>query len=147
MYFESTPYALPVLFGAAILLPTASYAWRRRTTVGAVPIALLLLAQAEWMIAASLEAFGANLATTVAMGKLAFVGVNLMAPLLLVAALTLSNQSGLLNTRRLVALGTIPALGLVLVFTNDSHHLFWESAEVDPLAPYVTWIPTHGPAF
>ena len=74
LYFEFTPYALPTLFGAAILLPTASYAWRRRATLGAVPIALLLLAQAEWMIAASLEALGGDLATTVAMGKLAFLG-------------------------------------------------------------------------
>ena len=136
-----------MLFGAAILFPTAIYAWRRRSTPGGLHISLVLLAQTWWMFAVSMEAFGAGLATTVWMGKLPYSGIVMVGPLLLASALAISNQSALLTRPRMIALGAVPVLTLVLVFSNEHHHLIWEQLLLDGDAPYVMTVAEYGPAF
>ena len=55
MYWQYTPYVIPLAAAAILCIIAAVYAWRRRPAPGALPAALLLLAVALWLVGLSME--------------------------------------------------------------------------------------------
>ena len=62
---QSTPYLLPLIATATVAAAVAYLAWRRRSALGAMPLAFLMLAVAEWSLAYALELSSFDLATKV----------------------------------------------------------------------------------
>ena len=55
MHWQYNPYAVPLVIMALMLAALVTYAWRRRATPGAGPLALLLLAVLVWSLGYVLE--------------------------------------------------------------------------------------------
>ncbi|MBI5668849.1 MAG: PAS domain-containing protein [Chloroflexi bacterium] len=127
MVWQDTPYTLPLI--AAALL-SASFAvllvWRFKTR-GAVISAVLIMAGSWWLLCVALNLAGGDLPTKTFWGKLKYIGIEIMPIGFVVLALESLGYGHWLRQRRVWLIGTIPAVLLVLILTNDYHHLVWPS--------------------
>jgi len=121
------------------------YAWQRRGVPGARPFALLMLLAVVWTVSNGLIFVTVDASTRI-FGYTIIYAVCLMpsAVVRLCFALEFAGLGHWL-TRRTLALLAVPALlQLVLVLTNDSHHLIWlgfTTGEVArPIYGTVAWI-------
>ncbi|MBN1485006.1 MAG: response regulator [Chloroflexia bacterium] len=124
--FQYTPYAVPLMLSALISLGVAFFAWRRRSTRGALALALLSLAVANWCFWNGLELAGTNLETKMLMSKLEWVGiVGLPVGWLAFALQYTGRDRDWLSPFKLFWLLLIPLATLLLLWTNDLHHQIW----------------------
>ena len=147
MYWQYTPYVVPLGIAAAVLVALALFAWRRRQAPGAVAFVLLMLAVAEWSLAYALRLVSADLETKLFWAKVRYLGIVIVPAAWLVFVLQYTGRDKWL-TRRNLALLIIEPLGtLLLVWTNDWHGLYWSSTKLDREGPFVTFGSTHGVVF
>ena len=136
MHFQYTPYILPLLAAAAILIWVAVYAWRHRAVPSAIPLAWLALAITEWSVGYALEIAGADLPTKLLWGKIQYIGITGTPFLWLIFALTHAGQGRWLTTRRLAWLAVIPFITLLLVFTTETHGLIWQKIRIKQVGDF-----------
>ena len=92
-----------------------------------------------------LEAAAVEISHKVTWAKLEYFGILSVGPLWLLFALAYARQIAV-PLRALLLLWTLPAAGLVLVFTNEHHHLIWTSIARSAGQPAVL-IYGHGAGF
>ncbi|QCC51198.1 sensor histidine kinase [Halapricum salinum] len=105
----------------------ALFAWVNRETPGAGPIALLLFAASLWTLTDALSVFSLETVFWARM-KLSVSAVLPLAWLLVVVEYT--GRERWLAGPRLLALLVEPLVFAALVWSNDSHHLVWETTRV-----------------
>ena len=105
----------------------ALFAWVNRETPGAAPIALLLFAASLWTLTDALSVFSLETVFWARM-KLSVSAVLPLAWLLVVVEYT--GRERWLAGPRLLALLVEPLVFAALVWSNDSHHLVWETTRV-----------------
>ena len=135
---EKLTYILPLLLSVPLAIYLASYIGRRRTTPGAWPLVVLLLAAAVWSAAYALELASEDLATKLFWAKVQYIGIVTIAPawFLFVNQYT-ARQSWLTRSpRNLSLLAIIPIITLVLVWTNQAHGLIWSQTILVPSAAF-----------
>lgn len=125
MPFLYSPYILPLLIAGASTIWVAYYAWSHRGVSGASALALLALSAGIWAIGYALEIAGADLATKVFWSKIQYFGITTVPLLWLVFCYNYFNQNRQLPLRVIAALGILPVVTLLLVFTTESHGLIW----------------------
>ena len=139
-----------LIAGGVLLIAFAAYA-SRRAAPGSHALTVLLLATAFWSLAYALQLGFDTLEGKLFWNGLKFIGVEVV-PLAWVAFAASYTGWGRGRPRAALRLALLPFLiepfvSLSLLFTNDSHNLFYQSvtlnAENAILPP--TWI--HGPAF
>ena len=123
--FQYTPYAYPLAIAALLAALLAFYMWERRSTSGARPAAVLLLALFVWSTGYSLEFMGADLPTKIFWAKIQYFGIVTLPVGLLLFALMFSGKSTWITTPRLAVLMVIPVATLVLALSNELHQLIW----------------------
>ena len=123
--FQYTPYAYPLAIAALLAALLAFYMWERRSTSGAKPAAVLLLALFVWSTGYSLEFMGADLPTKIFWAKIQYFGIVTLPVGLLLFALMFSGKSAWITTPRLAVLMVIPVVTLVLALSNELHQLIW----------------------
>ena len=123
--FQYTPYAYPLAIAALLAALLAFYMWERRSTSGAKPAAVLLLALFVWSTGYSLEFMGADLPTKIFWAKIQYFGIVTLPVGLLLFALMFSGKSTWITTPRLAVLMVIPVATLVLALSNELHQLIW----------------------
>lgn len=125
MSIQFSFFALVYIATGIITLLLARYSWRRRTVPGTFWFSFLMLAAAEWCLTFSLELLVSEPAVKVFIGKLEYLGIVSIAPLLLlfVAGYT-RNDAGLRGWRPLL-LWIVPLATLGFVATNEMHGLVW----------------------
>jgi PAS domain S-box-containing protein len=146
MSWPFTPYALVYFLTAAVSAAVAVYAWRRRPVVGAARLAWLMAAGAQWAFALGLELVATDLPAKLFWSKVAYVGTVSAPVLFLLFALQYSGSAWLPALRYRLLLWVIPAATLLLVATNEWHHLLWTSFTPSP-AGHNILIYGHGPWF
>jgi PAS domain S-box-containing protein len=147
MDWQYTPYVFPLLMTTAIAATLALFAWRHRSAPGATPLAALMLAVTVWSAAYVLELGSPDLRTKIFWSNLTYLGI-VTAPLAWLAlALQHTGNGKWLTRRRLILLAIIPLLSTALVWTNDLHHLFHTSIDLDTSGPYPMLDATHNVAF
>ncbi len=131
-YFEFTPFTISLLISASICSALAVFAWRQRgTTSGAVFFAIFMLLIAEWSLIYALEIGSSDLRTKFFWNRLWVLGPNLAPVMWLLFVLRYTGRTAWLTRRNVVALLVIPAIILLMIWTNDAHNLF-----IDNLQPY-----------
>jgi PAS domain S-box-containing protein len=147
MDWQYTPYVFPLLMTTAISATLALFAWRHRSAPGATPLAALMLAVTVWSAAYVLELGSPELRTKIFWSNLTYLGI-VAAPLAWLAlALQHTGNGKWLTRRRLILLAIVPLLSTALVWTNDLHHLFHTSIDLDTSGPYPMLDATHNVAF
>ena len=119
------------LLAAFILEALAVYLWQYRHSKGALPLAGALINRAIWIL--SLVVIGA---VNELSSKLFWLNIQQMAVTLpvffyLLFFLQITNNGHLLNIRTLAALLLVPAVILLLLFTNPWHGLYWGKASLE----------------
>jgi PAS domain S-box-containing protein len=131
MRWQTTPYVFALLATTLVAGVLASYSWRRRPAPGATPFFVMMLAVAEWTCGYALELSSADLDWIVFWAKLEYLGITVGPVAALVLALEYTGNENWLTRRGRVLLAVVPILTVVLVWTNELHHLVWHTVDVD----------------
>ena len=145
MQFQDSPYLLPLIICAIIASCVAVYAWRRRATAGgAMALALLALACAEWSLGYALEIAGADLPTKIFWGKSQYIGIGTIPLLWVIFAYSHANPGTRIPRRNILWLSILPLITLLLALTNELHGLIWKSVRIDTVGAFSALEVTHG---
>ncbi len=125
----------------------AAIARRRRTVPGAQALFGLMLGVTVWTLADGLESALTGLSAKIFVAKLSYLGIQTVPVLFLLFVLGYTHRDGWLTPRRVALLWLLPAITLLLVFTNEWHRLIWSNIESVQLLTGPKLYFTHGPAF
>ncbi len=132
MAWQFNPYAVALAASAALSMAVSIGSWRRRSAPGAVPLALLMLAAAEWSLGYSIATGFSDLGARLFWAKIQYVGIVVVPPAMLVFILQYTGRYRWLTKRNLALLAVVPMVTLLLAWTNEFHGLIW--AEFDVVA-------------
>ncbi|MCX6032691.1 MAG: PAS domain S-box protein [Chloroflexi bacterium] len=133
MIWHFNVYVAIYFIAAAVSAGVAAYAWRLRTRPGAVQLAWLMAAGAEWSLAAGLEAAAVGIPAKVFWSKVEYLGSNSSPVLFLLFALAYSRPERTLGRRTAALIWVIPALTFLLAAVNEWHHLVWTGFTPSPV--------------
>lgn len=136
-HLQFNRYALAMIASAAVAGTVAAYVWRRRPATGATPLVLMATAIAQWCLTSGLELASMDLASKVFWSRAQYLGIVAVPVLWFCFALAYTGRENRLTRRTLSLLAVVPAITLLLVWTNDAHGLIWNSIELnsDELLP------------
>src|SRR5512136_631592 len=125
--YAYTPAIWPSIFTIILLTVLAVYAWRRRNLPGALWFVIYCLLSVAFLAAKVIEFLAVDFETKIFWFNLEYIwwmpGTTALTCFVLEYA-----WPGRWVTRRTIALlSIVPLLGVVLVFTNDFHHLSFSS--------------------
>jgi signal transduction histidine kinase len=124
------PYVAIKLAVAAALFVLAVISWRRRHTRGAVELMFLCLALAVWTSGSATENAQTNLEAALFWGRVKYFGLLLMPPGWLIFTLRYTGRMTTLSPQTLALLSIHPILSLLLIWTTESHGLYWSSYRI-----------------
>jgi hypothetical protein len=113
------------LASAAVSAAVMVVAWRRRSVVGALGLALLMLAVAWWLLTNAFEAAALDRSAKIAWSVVAYPGIESTPVLYLLFVLAWTRQDGWLTRPRIALLLVVPLISVGMAATNEWHHLLW----------------------
>ncbi|MEZ4863820.1 MAG: histidine kinase N-terminal 7TM domain-containing protein [Caldilineaceae bacterium] len=135
-----------ILLGMGLLAGVVSvFAWRRRKATGAVPLALMLLALAVWASAYAMELASHNLGAMLFWIRIEYLGIATVPIWWLLFVLHYTGHERSLPKRTVAVLFAVPALTLLLVYTNGLHYFYYANVAVDYSGPFPLLAFTKGP--
>src|SRR5437764_4205793 len=144
MSWRFTPYIFPVVIAGVISAGLALYAWRRRLMAGVVPFSILMLAVAVWTLGYALELAGGDIPTKIFWLGIEYLRIVIVPVALLALALQYTGRTKWLTPRILVLLSIEPLITLVLVWTNDIHHLIHAKVGLEISSAFTVLVITRG---
>ena len=147
MTWQYTPLIFPLLAAAAISAGIALYAWRRRTTTGATPFAVLMLGVAGWSLVYALRLGSADLPSKLFWAKVRYLPIVVVPTAWLAFVVQYTGRGKWLTSRNVALLMVVPVITLALAWTNDVHHLLWRETGLEHVGSLRVWSAPHGPAF
>ena len=134
---------LPALaFLVAVILIQMS--WKYRKSRLGITLLVLMSALAWWSFAAIMERNSVDLAVKYFWVRMTYFGIVGLPATWLVFALKYTDHEKWLTRRNSILLFIIPAVTLVMVWTNDIHHLMWGSIWLDTSVYPAVDAVTHG---
>ncbi len=144
MYWQYTPYVIPLVIAAAVSAVVARMAWRRRRVPGATSLFLLMLVLVEWSLVNVLELGSPELEVKLFWANLEYLGIVMVPVVWVVFALQYSGREKHLRYRNLALLLIIPVITLFLVWTNNLHGLMRYNVRLDRSGPFLVVAKTYG---
>jgi len=127
----------------------AIFIFRKRRGPGSQALSVLILGASIWSLGYAFEIIAFSLTSKLFWEKFEFFGITLI-PLawFTFVAQYLGYPSWMKRIlQHRVLLGIIPVLTLILVWTNELHHLLWTQAILEPIGPLVALELIRGPWF
>ncbi|MFL5806122.1 MAG: histidine kinase N-terminal 7TM domain-containing protein [Roseiflexaceae bacterium] len=144
---QSSPYILPLVITAILLVPLALLLRRRRGAPGVGPLAVLMLGVALWSLTYALSLAQVAQSAQLFWINMCYLGIGLVPASWLVFALEYVGLGAWLTRRRLALLAIEPLLALALALTNDLHLLFRTQVRLVDVGTYLVLETVLGPAF
>jgi PAS domain S-box-containing protein len=138
--YAYTPHIWPSILTLLLLIALAIYAWRRRSVPGVVPFIIGCLLAVPWVAGSVLELAALNPATKIFWFKFQSVWQLPSATASTCFILEYAWPGRWLTRRNLAVLSIAPLLLVILVLTNNLHHLAWSGFTYDGSV-----IPLRGP--
>ena len=123
--YQYTPYIWPVLTSTTFLTALGIYGIKHRTAPGAVALSILMAVASLWALANGLGLTGTDTVVKIFWFKFQ---VALMLPMATAALFFAFEYAGLgkrLARRTLALLAILPIAFVLLILTNEIHHLVW----------------------
>lgn len=148
MQLQFSVYVLPVIASAILSAAVAAVAWRRRPASGATALALLMGFVTLWSVGYALRLLSVDLESKLFWAKFRYFGILPVPATWLILAIQYTGYGKRwLRSWAYAALVLEPAVMLVLVWTNEVHHLFWAQIDLASYRPLTLLSTVHGPAF
>jgi len=109
------------LFVIMALVALAAYLWHYRQTPGVMPLISTLGARVLWLTCVVMISASSSLQWQIVWHKLVFLPAIILIPSWLVFILQVSGRDSWLTWRRLAAIIFVPAVGILIIFTNEWH--------------------------
>ncbi len=123
--YAYTPYLWPIIGSAVCVAVLSGYSWRRRTMPSALPLAVLTFFFWPWVVGTGLELAAQDPSLKFFWVKFQAVWQLPTATAVLWFAMEYANLDRWMNRTTTILLSVPPILVLLLVLTNDVHHLIW----------------------
>ena len=146
MAWHFTPYVVIFFIAAAVSAAVAVYAWRQRTVPGALQLAWLMAAGAEWSLTGGLEAAAVGIPAKVFWSQIEYIGADTGPVLFLLFALAYARPTRPLPRWVTALAWVIPIATILLAATNAWHHLIWTGFTPDTAGNNILTY-HHGPWF
>ena len=101
--------------------------WQHRRVSGARVFGVMLAASVVWSFTRLLEAGVIEYWAKIFWGKTEYFGILVVSPAWFIFTRNFAFQSKTFPLRRVLLLAIVPLITLVLVWTNEAHHLIWTS--------------------
>lgn len=145
MNYRFGPYSALLLVATGIALVVAAVSWQRRRALGAVYLALLGLAAAEWAFCIVFEAAATTVPLKLLWSKLAYPGTTTAPLFFFLFAWTYAQRGRHLTRRAIGLLSVVPVLTVLAAATNEWHHWVWTGVVIRPETGLAVY--GHGPWF
>jgi PAS domain S-box-containing protein len=145
--WQYTPFVFPLLISTALSVWLALYSWKHRPTAGALPLATLMLGVSIWSFGEAARLVSTVPSTSFIWTRVRYLGIVLVPGAWLAFALEYTGQEKWLTARNIALMAVEPAVMLVLVWTNESHHLIWNEIGMVSRGPLSVWHAPHGVLF
>ena len=123
------PYAIVLLLAALCGVIAMVFTLQRHTTLG-VAVSALLLGMVFWAAGFGVALGIYDLPGRIFWAKVQFVGISLLTVAASVFALRYIGLTRYLGSRTVLLLSVVPALGVILAWTNEWHGLMWAAAKL-----------------
>ncbi len=118
---------LSLFIALAVLLR----AWRYRPRPIVTSFLWLMAAIAWWLFSAIIENMSTNVSLSIFWMKMCYLGITTLPVIWFVFTLQYSDRGKWLTRPGLALLFILPAVTLIMVWTNDINHMIWKSIVVD----------------
>jgi signal transduction histidine kinase len=148
MYWQHTPYTIPLLISAVFASVIGRYIYRYRTARGAVTLTLVFACVALWSLEYALELAVVGLGAKHFFANLQYISITTMPVLWLVFALQYTERNAWTRPRPIALLFSLPALTAIVAWTDYYFGLIrsqFETVYVDGAA--VLSVVEYGPWF
>jgi signal transduction histidine kinase len=123
--FQYHPYLIPVIFAAALSGFIALYSFRKRRTRGAAAFSLLMFLVFIWEFFYMFEMSVTNFELMKLFLRLQYLAIPFIPAVLLYFVLEYGGYYRFLNYKYFGLLLVVPLVSLILLLTDDYHHLFY----------------------
>ena len=147
MQWSANPYFQPLLIAGLIGLLNVLFISRRLKVPGALPLLGLGLAVSEWALTYAMEMASRDLSMQIFWGKVQYFGIVNVSVAFFLFALTYAQYQKILKSKWLRLIWVFPLICIVMVWTNESHHLIWTEITQMDFGTYVIASFGHGPVF
>jgi diguanylate cyclase (GGDEF)-like protein/PAS domain S-box-containing protein len=130
MHIQHHPFSIPFILAALVSAGIAATIWRRRSAPGAVSLMVHMLGLALWSGAIAAMWLSTSLHSQLFWLNLSALGVVLIPITFLTFSLQIARKEKYLTRRLMILLTIEPLVGLLLLWTNDSHHLVYSPAQL-----------------
>ncbi len=141
LFLVLAPIAFLAVAGALVS------AYRVRTTREVSTYVLLLCAVEGWLVCNFLELAAGTERWTLFWAKATYLFISTTPVAWLAVMVQYAGKRHWLRSRVYWFTCVIPALTLLLVWTNESHHLVWQDVAFVPVGQFLALNVTHGPWF
>lgn len=132
---------------AGVSAVLAVISWRRRSIPSAKMLAYLMIGVSIWSFFTALEYAQPTIALRTSIAPFQYFGSSFVPVLYLFFALDFTHNTGWLNRKSRILLLVIPALSVLLVFTNNFHHLNWTNFTPNPIGDSFLLVYEYGIGF
>ncbi len=146
MQYQFPGFTIAYIVSAMLCFLSAGMTWKRRINPGSGLFVLLMLSLATWSFASVFEAGAMTANGKIFWSQWQYFGITTVSPLWLLFAGEYTGKSEFLTKKTLWLIWVIPLATLLLVFTNELHHLIWTNVTVTLDALHLGYY-THGIAF
>jgi signal transduction histidine kinase/CheY-like chemotaxis protein len=110
----------------SIAIPTvmAYLFWKRRSSIGALSMSVLMICELQWSLSSFLSAISLNMQTKLFLNSLSFIAAAIMPVIWFIFSVQYTHQEKRSMKKYYCFLSIIPAITMAILFTNNIHHLF-----------------------
>jgi PAS domain-containing protein len=147
MSWQSNPYILALFVATVITAAMAITGWQRRSTPGAISFMALMVSVMIWNLSYAFELGTPDLQLKIFWSQVQYFGIVSVPLLWLLFVLHYTHREKWLTVLNISLLVVVPAITLVLVWTNEFHHLIWSTIRLDLEGALPMFRATYGPMF
>lgn len=122
--------SLLMIVSSILALLLSFHAWRRRYNNAFLPMSLLMASVAVWSFCYGLQLVSTNLTQMNRLTMIYYIGIAAIPVFWLMFAARYTGNDGWLTPLRTKLLFIVPLLSVIMIVTNDHHHLFLISTEL-----------------
>ena len=128
--FQYTPLAIPLIISIVVSIIVIFTAFGRRHIPGVRAFIWLVLCVIEWTFFYMLQICTPDPQTQIAWTKYYYIGIVFSPLAWLIFSLEYSRMTNLLTRRNFLLLAILPVTIILLIWTNDYHHIIWTNIAI-----------------